>query len=380
MSKDSSENSKRRISIQARRLLFWKLLEGENGAKVGEAVSFEQFCQESQAELKTNIRSPKPDAPYRNVETTLRAMKKEIERHPRIPGTRLIVGRKNAYLERSNVIRVIDDRAEHRREIKRKIGVVTWNLLFMANYKDGQHIFNETCKDGTAFQVEGTRTLERKVAALRQQSPISICVDAGSTTRAAITELLNTEAMPIHINTGENAPERLIIPAIITNSPEIALEISKSKHRGDIPVTLLGGELRADRGSICGTLTQLWLNLWQSQNGLAGDVSLIGSTGFRPDRKGTDCFGCGDLDESRVKGSFLSLTWLRVIIIDSSKLYSIVDSPKSFASLESGTVDLVVTDDGGTDDNYRTAVTKFRNAARINDIATAMVVTTKGKQ
>jgi DeoR/GlpR family transcriptional regulator of sugar metabolism len=361
--------SQKSDEIATRKSLFWILLAGEGGKNVGTEVSIEDFI--TKAKEKAHV-----DLTPRTILNTLQQMRKEHQHEPRVTGTSLIVGKKYAKLVLAKALRIVDERASSRPETKRRIGDVTWRLLFTAKWPDKSLTF-EVPADGArpAFAVFGTDRLKRKILAIRKKSPVGLFVDAGSSTTEAIAQLLDAKTMPIRVDTGTGS--RLLIPNITTNSPEIALMVSKSPHSGDIGVTLIGGELRPDRGSICGSLTQLWLNLWQSKGGLTGDVSIIGSTGYRNDRSGSPSFGSGHFDESQVKAAFLAATLLRVIILDSSKLNAEADAPNIFASMEVGNVDLVVIDDG---ENKYDGVTAFRKEAQKHGVATAIVITPDQKR
>ena len=134
----------------------------------------------------------------------------------------------------------------------------------------------------------------------------------------------------------------LVRPRIITNSISIANVVAKSDHKNDLQVRIIGGDLRIDRRSICGSLSDMCLEAWNQR----ADLALIGTTGYRNDLvSGVPGFGCDDIAEARLKGAMLEMAWLRVLIFDSSKLNT-PEVSNIFSPLSDQMLDLVVTDDG----------------------------------
>jgi DeoR/GlpR family transcriptional regulator of sugar metabolism len=117
-------------------------------------------------------------------------------------------------------------------------------------------------------------------------------VDAGSSTSFAIEQFLTSRSMPIQTSDG-----RLVRPTFITNSLEIADVVSRSDYPRDIPVRIIGGELRVEYGSICGPLTDICLSGW---GGMGADVAIVGTTSYTH-KFGIPSFGCDDISEGRVK-------------------------------------------------------------------------------
>jgi DeoR/GlpR family transcriptional regulator of sugar metabolism len=345
-----------RRAVDERISLFWKLLYGDRGDRVGTSVDFETLATE--ANKLNNESQIQP----RTCQHTLQQMQKMTCPHP---GTSLIVGKDAARLDWT-VQRVFDEREQQRPSTKTRLARLVWKILF--NVPSGEDL-----KCALRASLDAQEDLNRRLSALRKKSPVAIFLDAGSTTMRCVDELLNLSSIPLHVPTaiGPDSEQagayRLVSPHITTNCPEIAVKISRSLYHEDIGVTIVGGDQRSQRGSICGSLAQLWM----SHVNPYGDVSVIGSTGFRTDDQGRPAFGCDNHEEAELKASFLSRTWLRVVVMDSSKL-KVPPVSRLFATLSKDNVHLVVMDDGKADGDYQGAVEEFCNVARKYNVPVAL--------
>lgn len=304
---------------------------------------------------------------------------------------RLEIGRTGATLWQLDTTED-DEGSGSRPEVKKRLGIALWEFLLDID-------LNADARSITA-KYTPTRRLIEKMQALNGRTNVSILVDAGSTTRLAMRELLAVEHVPIlrgkraqprseRIATdGEEAesqqqeevedgsdglPTRasLLRPSIITNSLDIAREVARSPHFRDIQVRILGGDLRVERASICGPLAEMCIRAWN----MHADVAVIGSTGSRRDYSGIRSFGCDDVSEARAKTAMLQMAWLRVLIMDSLKLNQ-PDVKNIFAPLSEQDVDLVVTDDGSGNDlkvSLKSEVDRFCREAQAAGVATLIV-------
>ncbi|MBI1315073.1 hypothetical protein GC176_27595 [bacterium] len=239
---------------------------------------------------------------------------------------------------------VLDRRSKERPEAKHQLGRLVWHVLF--GVPTAGHI--------SLDRWQPRDELSRKLHRLRQKSTVTLLVDAGTTTRAAIEQLLELNAMPLKLADSG----RFLTPSIVTNSPQIADIVQRSRFRRHIGIRIIGGDVRIERGSICGMAAQICLDAWR----LTGDVALIGSTGYREDEIGQPAVGCDSLEESRLKSSFIDRAWIRVLLFDSSKLQH-PDVSQIFAPIDGQVIDLVITDSGETKEQ-RNAVAQFRKIAR----------------
>ena len=262
-----------------------------------------------------------------------------------IRGHNLTVGRDYVTCKRRNPT-TLETRAPKRAETKHRLGVALWQFLFDIDLGQGIELSKPPL-------IKAPSKLGRKVATLRKRMTPSVLIDAGSTTAAAARALLHAGQMPIEIN--PDAPEgpSYVRPSFVTNSITIASVITDSNYSAEIQVRMIGGDLRIDRGSICGALADMCLNAW----GARGDLAVIGTTGYRLDFDGTPAFCCDTISEAKLKSALLEAAWLRGIILDSTKLEN-PEVAKAFAPLSSQLVDLVVTDDGREIGAEKT-VTKF---------------------
>jgi DeoR/GlpR family transcriptional regulator of sugar metabolism len=277
-------------------------------------------------------------------------------------GHRLTIGRDYARIERS-AMTVLEERTAQRVQTKRRLGIVLWQALFGVDL-EGQRQGIE--KVEVSLVRHSTYVL--KLEALRRKMSVNIMIDAGSSTSIAVEELLGVDSVPIHVKTDDGSP-KLFHPRFITNSLAIAKVVTESRHYNSIEVRLIGGDLRVDRGSICGTLTEICLAGWN----MRADLSIVGATGFRVDYKGAPCFGCDDVSEARLKGAMLELGWFRVILLDSSKLKA-PEVSSVFAPLSSDLIDLVVIDDG-SEINAQEQVQDFLRQASAAGVHTLLLKT-----
>lgn len=176
--------------------------------------------------------------------------------------------------------------------------------------------------------------LAGKVEAIRSKSNPAMAVDAGSSTFTFIQHFMDDPAA---------AADRLVRPRIITNSTPIAEMVRLHHRRRDVSVVLVGGEMRVDHGSICGTLADMCLQKWDSHV----DLAVVGTTAYNPFYHGRPAFGCDNVSEARLKTAMLESAMLRVILLDSSKVVAAPDKPRTiphqhFCVLNQNSLDLVI--------------------------------------
>lgn len=312
--------------LNLRRARFWKLLAGE-GAESGKPVPYSMFVATAR-ELGQQISE-------RACQHTLQGMR---EANP-YPGTRLIVAGDGARLERFDD-NVFADRYRKVPDLKRRLGDVLWSLLFGVESNVNYDI------EGN-FDAQGR--LRRKIAATRLKSPVSMFMDAGSTNLLACEQLLAIDSMPLRVpRWGADSDEacRLVSLNLMTNCPKMATMIGDSRHRDDIGVIVIGGDQRSQRGSLCGTLSQMWI----AATNPCVDVSIVGATAYRYDLQGRPALGSDHVEEAQIKGTFLTenRAWFRVSIFDSGKteVAKAVGVSRAFAAITPENLDLIVTDDG----------------------------------
>lgn len=151
--------------------------------------------------------------------------------------------------------------------------------------------------------------LAGKIETVRSKSNVSMAVDAGSSTFTFVQHFMDHPAV---------AAGRLVRPRITTNSTPIAEMIRLNHHRRDVSVVLVGGEMRVDHGSICGTLADMCLQKWDAQV----DLAVVGTTAYNPSFHSRPAFGCDNVSEARLKTAMLESAMLRIILLDASKLAS----------------------------------------------------------
>ncbi|MGV3659648.1 MAG: hypothetical protein ACO1TE_05675 [Prosthecobacter sp.] len=236
----------------------------------------------------------------------------------------------------------IVERREKNAEIKLRLGEVLWHYLFdLQLTTDGGEI------KYTRPNVLKFDRLRRKIAAVRAKSLIACAIDSGSSTGYAVEVLLRADAIPFRRKSSQTGVS-LVRPSLITNSPSIASLVRHSIHAHEIALRIIGGDVRIERASMCGALSEISLDAWN----LHSDISIIGTTGVRPDA-GTYAFGCDDILESRIKSRMLEMgTLLRVLIFDSSKCMEPAGA-QVFTSLDAGLVDLIVMDQPPEEDKER---------------------------
>lgn len=216
-------------------------------------------------------------------------------------------------------------------DIKKKLGdLLWWFLLDLSHLNDPGHRIDTI-----------PESLQKKIGALRQKGVLSVVSDAGTTTRAAMDRLLKRVRVPLQPKLASNNAARFIRPIVTTNDLKIANMVHDHPDAEELDLRFVGGGMRAKRSSFCGPLSENFLR----SNGLLGDISIIGTTGFRSAYDGTPSFGCDSPMESRIKLMLMEMSWFRVILFHSEKLkYPEVSS--IFAALSPQTITLVVTDDG----------------------------------
>lgn len=340
--------------MDSRKRFFWELLYGQAGANVGEAVPLDEFHK------KANGMPGQSQIALRTCERTLQEMRRE--RSP-YSGTVLKVGKHQAWLERV-AARVVEERLEQRTPIKSRLGRLLLNIIFRLEFDDV-----ESELIGTEL---GIAELRRKLDALRKKSPLHLFIDAGSTMIKFCEELLKLDAIPVAVPTGHNGSSggyRYVSPHVTTNCPKIAVMIGDSNHSADIGVTVIGGDQRSERGSICGSLSSMWL----SQINPVADIAIVGATGYQQDHMGRPAFGSDNHEEAELKASFLSRAWLRIIVLDSSK-FVVPPVSRIFCGLSRENVDLIVCDDGESNWHYQTAFeeTFRRDVAKCDVVAQAL--------
>jgi DeoR/GlpR family transcriptional regulator of sugar metabolism len=354
--KKSTNKGKRatREQMNARIAAFWALLEKANRS-AQRTVSSRAF--------RTETESLGKKVTWSAIKATLQQMR----RMQQPAGTKLIVGDKEAYLSRVSET-VIEQRERQRPTTKSRLGQLLWKVLFEVDAGP------QPLGRGEYQAGPWSGPLKDKIARLRSKSPV-VLIDAGSTTKAVVAQLLEMERIPFEVNLGGRGPEqeyKLVAPRIVTNSPPIAELISNSdKHRREIKVSLVGGDYRPDHKAVCGSVTQLFLE--HSLN-LLGDLAVIGATGYREGTAGVGAsFCCDDFDERNLKASFLQMAWFRVLVLDSTKLrYPELHSP--FAPLSPSTIDLVLIDDG-VEVGLAKQVSLFLGEAKRAGVATAILKT-----
>jgi hypothetical protein len=337
-------------------------LYGINGELVGNTKKAEDLVE---GLLKTT-----------GLSRTKHTIRDNLQKMPTPAGCKLTGNLKSGYSYRWTEHHVFSERERHRPHTKSRLGEAIWHFLFGIESK-AQYEFHGG--------IEQRRIVLNKTASLRRKSPVHLFFDAGSTTIKCCEKLLVAPRIPLEIKATDHAENddeaakqggsaeeitnyRLVSPHLMTNCPKIATIVGDSRFRDDVPVVLIGGEQRSQRGSICGTLAQMWIQQFQP----SVDVSIIGSTGCRYDREGRVAFGSDNVEEAQIKSTFLSPphSWLRIIVLDSSKLSlsllpgidSVTSSQvaRKFATASPENVDLIVTDDGAGNKTYEDAFTEFR--------------------
>lgn len=369
--------------IELRLHLLWRLLRDEPNTRIDHSYLSKKISEH----LKDD-----------EIEWfTMKAMFVLIREEYQKPGVKIVIHDAEQKVEL--VLRDETPIEEQRRaypDIKKNLGAILWHFLFNLALPPTVQISRHS---------RLSKNLNRKIPALQRKSTVSIAVDAGSTTEYAISQLLEVPQIPIKVQLKKGALPvrdddteeitkdlyRFIVPTITTNSISIANVVIDSPHRRQIQMRLVGGELRLSRKSICGSLSELCMQQWNTRM----DVALIGTTSFLPStitsvipadqHPAFPAFACDDVSEAWLKASFLERSWLRILILDSGKLLK-HEGTSVFAPLSNAAIDLVVIDDGSqvdaergiseeSEDSVRRAVQEFLHLAAIADVPVIVLKT-----
>lgn len=341
----------KREFIRARKELYWGILRGN----LGKDIVFSEFVGAGKTIYGDDVGES-------GCQNTFKEMKSEP---CPLPGGVLTVGKLSARLDRSET--VLEYREKENPEAKESIGRVVWKLLFTdAVISDDQLApTNGQNIQGRGFSCWLTHPVKEKVLALRHQPLVTVLFDAGSTVRAVAREFGHLSEVPLRVQVGTkgNVRDSLVRFNFISNSVKIIEQLSNSTHRKEIGLTIIGGDVRTDRLSVCGLSSQVFLD--ECIGG--GDVAVIGTTGYGGSENGRSSFFCDNLEEARLKTSLLDRVSLRTLVIDSSKLAGDRPVTRAFADLSSGCIDLIFVDDGKSIErngkDQSTLVDKFRERA-----------------
>lgn len=362
--------------------------------KINEEVSLNELSKLLNAKLVASV-APAGEEAYRKAALLL----KNSNMCPR--GFELHFSRKNGtvILEPSRTPSFLDREEEHP-ELKAGLGFALWHRLLhirrlsSSERKSNQAPTRNTQEQEYTYSAIAPGRVATKIARLRDQPVLSVLVDAGSTTTAAVRALLDVDSIPIrpennhHPNDKQKKEEerqqgdhagqcRFITPVITTNALSIATMISESKHADTIGLRLIGGNFHSDLSSICGSMTDQCLCAWGGGGSWKSDLAIIGTTGCWGHPSGALGFACDNFEESRLKATLLEMAFFRVIIMDSSKLKASVRG-NLFAPLSSTFIDLVVTDDGRTT-GAEQEVSDLHNQAAQEGVATVILTTESSK-
>lgn len=298
----------------------------------------------------------------KQVEKNLR----NIEREPwPAPGADIDISSAGVKMGQKEATKV-DQRASDHSRIKDRLAIALWDFLL-----GGKPPANRSAASRVQCTVYSTNLLDEKRRELRRKHVPAIWIDAGSTCAAAMRMLLESYAFPMAVTDSDGKTLRLIRPVFHTNSFDIVKAVEQSsRHRLNVKVRLVGGDLQMDLKSVSGVLADSCLDSWR----LNGDVAIVGATGLRK-VLGVPAFCCDDPEEAALKTRFLESCWFRVVIADSSK-FSRGTVNKSFVPVDLSRLDLVVTDDGAVSGNGK-AVQEFRGFAQANGVACLIVGTTR---
>jgi hypothetical protein len=257
-------------------------------------------------------------------------------------GYAISVGRNEVIVTESSQS-ILGERKEKFPEIKRALGAALWDYLFNPAAKEEAR--------RPVYDLRGyTEVIDQKRNAVQNKSNLILNIDAGTTTEAAMIELLALDSFPIpvrvplHEGDKKLLGRRFLSPTIFTNSLSIAGAIARrveAQRLHDLELFLVGGLFRPERGSIVGERSQSCLRAWSTQ----ADVAVIGTTGYRPDHTGCPAFACDNLAESHSKQTLLASAWCRILILVSDKLTAKTVS-SVFVPLAHPALDLIVIDDG----------------------------------
>ena len=153
-----------------------------------------------------------------------------------------------------------------------------------------------------------------------------VLLDSGTTTEAIATDLKEQ-----HFWSG---PPYL---TVYTNAPRIESLLEDS----DIGVVGLMGEVRKDTSARTGFWNQKSLELLRE---IAIDVACVGTTGLAFEGQRIVGFACDSSDEAHTKSQMFSISRLRAVCADGSKLARETSSAFVFADADATAVDILITD------------------------------------
>jgi hypothetical protein len=251
-------------------------------------------------------------------------------------------------------------RKQRSHEIKERLGDALWDLLLGPQWR-GASDSNISTSLLDASSPPISNALELRAQALRRRNQLYFAADAGSSTLAVITSLLQAERIPLEISVEpkKTGPEnyRIVEPVLLTNSFPIAEAVAGSgKHRWSFIVEFIGGIMRPGRNCTTGELTSVWLHVCCAEGRIGTlDLAIVGVTGVTIGMDGVPIVACDDAEEATLKRKFLSMagngepgSGIRVMVFHAAKLL-FPEARCRFAVVTKSMVDLIVVNVGGNE-------------------------------
>ena len=317
---------------------------------VGQTVSFSQLNGEVAKRGLGPV--PEKDAWIRAIERI----------RMKLPGLDLSVRQRKAVHVLPVTEFIILQRRLHRTKTKAKMAGELWRLLL------GDQAVNGRVSGSTGDEVV------HRLKAMHEGGVLTIFTDAGSTLELFFEELENLNDLALSFDgiksNSRLRKERLPIRLrIVTTSLAIAESLAWSKHRSNIEIYPVGGQVFPHYMSMAGFITQKLLPIYGEL--FSNCIGIVGASGCRSEEeRGGASLLCNSMEEMMVKQWILRNADLSIAIFGIDKV-KVNYLPHVFAPLKS--VDLVVTDNGTeeTDDNdLEEAANAFRLTRNAQNTAT----------
>ncbi|MEX0678304.1 MAG: hypothetical protein WD063_14580 [Pirellulales bacterium] len=189
-----------------------------------------------------------------------------------------------------------------------------------------------------------TRHLLHKLGTWFRKSSRVFALDGGTSNMRIAEELslaLVTDGLRI-----PNPRSNISSMTVITNSTRISRQLEEPQNPVDVIV--LGGQLRKATLAVVGTLAEQCMERWQ----VSPDLAMVGTTAACATAGGDWACFSDSPDESRFKNLLFERSFLRIVVMDSSKCGRIRASAFPFSFFAPDKLDIVLTDEGILDDKH----------------------------
>ena len=249
-------------------------------------------------------------------------------------------------------------RRQHRPKTKAKLGKALWCLVFGSNVFQTQQkshgtwaseklLPNKLSPNSFGGPAKIWGPLLKRLESMRSSGTPALWLDAGSTNEKLSEQLENLD----DLNGADVASPRVgaarpveLRPRlrIVTTSLKVASTLAESRHKHNLELFFVGGQLWPRYMSAAGPITIELLSYFRQQ--FNNSIAVVGATGYRFGKStGGSSLLCTSQEEMFAKDALLRNAAFRIAIFDSTKLEQNY-LPRVFAPLRA--LDLVVIDNG----------------------------------